>query len=186
MNKMNLEDMYIPATASHLMSDVLKAKRSKREGVGENEIAINEQVLVELFLLAGAWPTAQIQKMNKNESVNPGTVVMGVGVVDNQSYSRALPQVIVQEVEIAGGNLVKAIMNFKNYSLKEVAERYGGKSGAANLANFMAKSNNELAAVRDSTLRKLADALECPVDWLMVVREMNVDTDGQPSSKDTK
>jgi hypothetical protein len=123
-----------------------------------------------LFRLAGAVPGADIQKMNQNELLESASGAVPSYMHENQIFNIQLPEAIIEEWSGKGENLVRAIMNFKNLTLKEVGERYGGKSGAANLANFMAKSNDELAAMRDSTLRRLAGALDCPEEWLFVVR----------------
>lgn len=183
---MNLEELYIPATISSLMNEVLVAKNGDNGHGGKDEIKVEERLLIELFLLAGAVSLSDLRKMNKNESVVSSGSQLRPFVSDNQGISMGLPEVIVQEWSGEGENLVRAIMNYKNRTLKEVAERYGGKSGAANLANFMAKSNEDLAGMRDSTLRRLAEALECPVDWLMVVREKSQDLDGAGKVGDEK
>lgn len=179
---MNLEELYIPAPISHLMSEALGAKRRDFEGSLKGEVKVEERLLVDLFLLAGAVLPSDLLKMNKNE-LGDRSRASGVAFVsDNQSTDGVIPKVIVEEWQGNDENLVRVIMNYKNQTLKDVAERYGGKSGAANLANFMAKSNAELAAMRDSTLRKLADALECPVDWLFAVREISGNSDPENAS----
>ena len=58
-------------------------------------------------------------------------------------------------------------MTWRNIPLKVAAERYGGKSAAANLANFLARSNDELATMRTSTVRRVAGALDCPPEWIL-------------------
>ena len=55
----------------------------------------------------------------------------------------------------------------KNLSLKEVAERYGGNSASANLANYLARPDLELAVMRRSTALKIAQAMEVPPELVL-------------------
>lgn len=168
---MNLEDLYYPAQLAELY---LRTNSFQRAGFLENEdqlLIVPESYLVELFLAMGAVTEGSAQKMNKNESVEVQVSDVGSKSIVNQDINMGSPQVLLEEWRMSEENLIRCIMKFKNLGLKTVAERYGGKSAAANIANFLAKSDEELATMRSSTMRRLAEALGCPLEWLLLLKQ---------------
>lgn len=104
-----------------------------------------------------------------NESPAQGSL-FELKEIDNQILDIGLPEVLIEDWRKSEKNLVRAIFDHKGTSLKTVAERYGGRSASANIANFMAKTDSELSRMRKSTATRLANALEVPVEWILAVR----------------
>lgn len=169
--KMKVEDLHIPITQIELISKILSRKEDfEREGE-EGHYRLSESTIIEILQALGA---VRLSVKDKNElpssKMNDSEVVLGEGSVI-QRDSTHLPKAIVELMQKEKVNLIKAIMIYKKMSLKEVAERYGGKSGAANMANFMAKSPEDLTSIRASTFHKIAHALDCPYSWLAQVKD---------------
>ncbi|MEM6270274.1 MAG: hypothetical protein AAF998_12605 [Bacteroidota bacterium] len=179
MNKLKIDDLFIPTRLVKVMHAVLNSPKAEIEEGQGSFFRIQESVLIELFLAAGAIQKPKNEKMNENELIVDGEIAEVNKTSDNQYFDTTMPQVLIEDRENPEGKLVRAIMEHGNLSLKVVAERYGGKSGAANVANFMAKTNRELATMRASTRRKLATALGCPEKWLTLRVADAVDPDGK-------
>ena len=81
-------------------------------------------------------------------------------VFANEQIGAALGEVELEDRCAGEGNAIRWVMNHYRMSLKEIAIRYGGKSAASNIANYLSKSDCELMAVRNSTIRRIAEALE--------------------------
>jgi len=140
----------------------------------KNEIHFNENES-ELTRL-----TLKNEQSIKNES-NPALInefteqhsLFGDETTENQLLDIGLPQVVIEDWKNSDKNLIRAILDFKDMPLKDVADRYGGRSAAANLANFMAKPDADLGTMRKSTAERLAAALEVPAEWILAVKKIS-------------
>jgi DNA-binding Xre family transcriptional regulator len=130
-------------------------------------LAVREDLLVQLFIAAGAISYENLGKMNDPIVKNEFDYEVDAFSAENQIVSHDLPQSILEVVKAGKENRLRAIMFAKGLSLKEVAERYGGKSAASNVANFLQKKDEDVRIMRQSTLQRLATALDCPIDWLL-------------------
>ena len=90
---------------------------------------------------------------------------------NNQENKISIPNVILEDWQLGDKNLIKAIFDYKNQPLKVVASRYGGNSAAANIANYLAKSDADLQSLRRSTAVRLAKAMQVPEEWILAVRK---------------
>lgn len=115
------------------------------------------------------------EKSEENESskneVQPQTALFELENSDNQIDHPILPKSLVEDWRKNEKNLIRAIFDYQQFPLKEVADRYGGRSASANLANFMAKSDSDLKNMRKSTAQRLASALQVPLDWILVLKK---------------
>lgn len=165
---MKLESVQIPLSLSPLLSEILKYKTLTVNESGETLFLVPESWLVKVVQLVSENKNEKMNKMNpKNEILEneQGSVKL---VYENQMFNPSLPKQILNVMAAENCNLLKAIMVFRGLSLKQVAQAYGGVSASANLSNFMARSNSELASMRPATARKIAAALGCPEAWLQV------------------
>lgn len=163
---MNLEDLFVPARLAGLMAESLAAKASKMADNESNSLLVSERVLVELFLAAGALPPSRIEKMNPLLHLNESIQSLSSKSIDNQNNNTEMVKAMVEYVLAGEGNRIRYLMQRKRIALSELAKRYGGKSAASNLANFLAKPDDEIVKMRAATLLRLAASLECPVEWL--------------------
>lgn len=165
---MKLDSLRIPLHLAPLLGEVYSFKALKNNANGNVEYLVPESWLVKLI---EAVSRENESGKKKNEQKNEKSELNLFSTVDsneNQLFNPYLPKEIVEIVKKENCGLVRAIMTFRGYSLKEVAARYGGASAAANLANIMARPNDSLAVMRPATLKRLAQALSCPVEWLEI------------------
>lgn len=137
---------------------------------GEDGFFISRNEMLELLAELGCEWKADQGKMNVEDvqKMNPGkNEVIGVG---NEGFSVHLPQQLLDHARSSDQNFIRCIFDYQNVSLKEVARKYGGRSAAANLSNLMAKPNHELVSMRSSTMERLAAALECPLEWISLIK----------------
>lgn len=163
---MNLDQLFIPARLAELLSSAIQLKCRVNEVESESVYCIPESMLVAMFVEMGGKYEGFV---TKNESVflkmNESDPSISLSF-ENQAIITTLPKELIELMADREGNRIRAIMSYRGTSLKEVADRYGGKSAAANIANFLSRTDEELTHMRDSTKVKLARALDCPVEWL--------------------
>jgi hypothetical protein len=169
---MNLDSLFIPARLAALMVEVKSFKKNELDGDVEGMILVPEGFLVRVFLEMGAVEASEIEKMNSTKAKNESPREVGVQYSENQDVDAVLPPSLVEIRRSDEGNMIRCILKYKGLTLKEVSERYGGKSGASNVANFLSKTDAELNQVRASTLARLAQALDCPLEWFDLLAEI--------------
>ena len=167
---MKIEDLLIPARHVDLFYALIARNGGVSGVVAKDELVMSKEAVVELFVRLGARGKVKNESgVGKNEKMNENNENEGQRN-DNQGDGYAMPKALLEEWGKEGKNLIRAVMDHKDLQLKSVAEKYGGKSAAANLSNFLAKSDEELAAMRTSTMQRLATALDCPVEWLLQLK----------------
>ena len=170
---MKLDELMIPAVHVDLFYALIARNGGVLGAAAKDELTISKEAAIELFIRLGAGAGVKNEiGVRENEKMN---VEEGVEEEEdgNQGVDVGMPEVLVEMWGQGEQNLIRAIMEFKKLPLKEVAERYGGKSAAANISNFLAKSDRELGAMRLSTMTRLAKALDCPLDWLTQLKEQD-------------
>lgn len=164
---MNIEKLFIPAKYASLFSKVYIPESTVIDSSGLRVYSINESVLIELFMELGAKYDGKMNEVGSEGFKNESPSIFNVPGAESQSFDGGIPQALVEDMEKNEINVLRAIMLYKNMTLKEVADAYGGKSAAANLANFLARSNEELGKMRRSTVTRIADALGVPPSWIL-------------------
>ena len=168
MNKMNLLNLFIPVRLAPLLSRLLNFKKVKNEVNGEIHYQVPESWIVEVLHLLGAEYSMKMKQSGPENEKNEFLSMPGHYVIKNQLLSLGFPEESLELIETAGYNVIKAVMEYRKLSLKDVAEKYGGKSGAANIANFLARTDEELRNTRKSTLVKIATAMDVPAQWFLI------------------
>ena len=167
---MKIEELLIPARHVDLFCALIARNGGVSGVVAKDELVLSKEAVVELFVRLGAkGETENELEAGENEKMNENSE-SGMKGDDNQADGYVMPKALLEEWGKEGKNLIRAVMDHKDLQLKSVAEKYGGKSAAANLSNFLAKSDEELAAMRTSTMQRLATALDCPVEWLLQLK----------------
>ena len=164
---MNLEDLFIPAKYAALFSKVYDSKVTVDEYFGKFCRVVSEDDLVELFLSLGALYHPVSNKNELNENGEEFVLNGGAFMSENQYDEGYMYKASIDLSSSEGINILKALFLTKNLSLKQVAEAYGGKSAAANLSNFFARSDEELSRMRKSTVIRIAEAMDCSPTWIL-------------------
>lgn len=165
---MKLKDLLVPAEYASLFGQLMEAKSVDNEGGSGRMYLVSEEWAVSLFRALGAVHTGEFaSKMNKDEE-NESSDDLSLESIKNQLFIYGLPKELIEEIVGGDTNVLRSFMDYQSRSLTEVANQYGGKSAAANLSNLLAKSNQELAGVRSATIKKFADAVGMPEDWIRV------------------
>lgn len=167
---MKVDDLLIPAQHVDLFFDLM-ASNGGFEGLGsKNELRISKETVIELFVRLGAVSKKENEEVvSENEKMKNAQRDESKGL-ENQLNESILPQAILDKWTSSGENLIRTILDHKDLQAKVVADRYGGKSAAANISNFLAKTDAELATMRVSTMERLAEALECPAEWILLLK----------------
>lgn len=134
-----------------------------------NQLAVPIDLLQELLVKAGAVWTDKTAKMNSILAENELVVADASLGIGNQEISVVGIQVLVEKVSKSEGNVIRDLMEWKGISLKDMAETYGGKSAASNLANFLAKPNDQLDVIRTATKEKIALALGIDLNFFQAL-----------------
>ncbi|MCB9230132.1 MAG: hypothetical protein H6581_00595 [Bacteroidia bacterium] len=159
---MKIDNLFIPGHLSPLFSQLYEFKKEANEENGEISFFIPESWLVSVFQKMGAFSGEELSDSGLKNETHPEKCKTPPINTDNQSINTPIPEEILEIMRTQRVNVVRAIMILKNLSLKEVATAYGGSSGQANVSNFLARSDEELGAMRSSTVARLAKAMDFP------------------------
>lgn len=164
--KVNFSDWLIPGAWADLYVSLNQAKVVYNQDEKRYEYHVPEETIVQLLLKCGAIPPIKNEFIPENSAINEGTLQESKKASDNQMDYDRLPKALLEIWKAGQTNFLKALMEYQGIELKTLAARYGGSSASANLANFLAKSDQELSSMRPSTLQKLAQAFQVPIEWL--------------------
>lgn len=168
---MTIDELMIPAAHVDLFYALIARNGGIIGAAQKSELVLSKEAAIELFIRLGARGEIKNESIGvENEKMNENSILVD-SVIENQEDEYAIPKAILEKSRKEGQNLIRAIMEHKNLQLKEVALRYGGKSAAANLSNFLAKTDEELGAMRVSTMTRLAKAMNCPTEWLLQLKK---------------
>lgn len=163
---MNLESLCFPFDLLEEASMLKNAEKIVSDQNEEVHFLVNEDLLVKLMLRLGAIPKPSHSELRSKDVENELELNSEGLVIENESFSVALDEALLEVNRNESGNAIRIMMVWKNISLKDLGIRYGGKSGASNLANFLSKSDAELQAVKPTTLLRIASALDCTIAQL--------------------
>ena len=172
---MNLESLYFPFDLAEELNALVLIEKVTNEANGEVHFLIPEELLVRIMLKAGAILPSRKGEMNSEGVKNELAESLLAKSVDNELVVGLLDEALLEVSAQNAGNSIRSIMVWKNLSLKEMGLRYGGKSGASNLANFLSKSDIELQVVKRTTLLRIAEALDFPIEQLEQLIQHRID-----------
>lgn len=163
-DKMKIDDLMLPARITNMFVNIINGEKSKNIDNLEYDYHVSETLLCKMFLEMGAVQHSKMKiQINKNELIEQ-PLQLQLFASPGEVH---LPRELVDVMKKDNVNLLRAIMTYKKLELKDVALKYGGKSAAANISNFLARTNEELMTARPKTLQRLALAFDCPDDWLL-------------------
>lgn len=171
---MNLDDLYFPIDLVAVVAELKSCEvvsGSEFEGKG---FVVSEGLLCKLLVLAGAKMNKEIELNSVSIQKNEYLLNIDVEEIVNEEIGYVLPLALLEVSSNEEGNAIRCIMNWKAYSLKEIGDRYGGKSAASNLANFLSKTDFELMRTRKSTMAKIANSLDVALPLLQSLIEFRI------------
>lgn len=177
---MKPQDLYYPYSLISLMQEIQACKQGPGTDGQGSFIYLSEDLLARILLLAGAiqrdkgrekpvMASSESSAQTEIKSIQLNQMKSNLLFPDHHDKKSIIPKEILEMMEKRKVNLLRAAMEYHGQSLKELAVRYGGNSAAANLANFLSKSNQDLKLMRPSTAARMAEVFDIPKEWFKEV-----------------